>query len=326
MSAPALQLGASSTGGPAPSPIAVLRRGGRSFHFAGRLLDSRRRNDAARLYRFCRYLDDCVDESRDPERARRRLDQVRVALTHGRTSVPWIADFLALADQHQLDLEAARQLTVGLEEDLQPVAVSDMDQLLVYAYRVAGTVGMMMTGVLGAPDARAVPHAIDLGIAMQLTNVARDVVEDARRGRRYLPDETLSRLPVASLARGGPEVREPGRRAVRRVLSTAERYYRSAEQGLAFLPTSRERFAILVAARVYREIGTELARQAHEPWRGRAIVGPRRKLTIAIQCALSLTSRGGLRRRPEAHDGRLHAPLRGLPGVSPGGSLSEEVA
>lgn len=297
-----------------PRPAALLRRHGRSFHFAGHFLPSAPRRRATRLYAFCRWVDDLVDEDQATGGGDwdNPLEPIVQGLAAQETALPRLADFLALARETGIPMAAPRHLLEGLRLDQGTVAIADEDALRRYAYRVAGSVGVMMAAVLGLEDRRGFAHAIDLGIAMQLTNMARDVAEDARRGRRYLPANWFepARVPesTADLARCEPAIRQ----ATRRLLAMAESYYASGEAGLAWLP-SRVRPGIRIAARVYREIGTMIERQNHSPLAPRARVPAWRKAAIAWR-GLTVPSfrRGGWNQPVAAHNHALHAGFHDL--------------
>jgi phytoene synthase len=153
---------------------------------------------------------------------------------------------------------------------------------------------------------------------MQLTNIARDVDEDARRGHRYLPEAWVGPVTPQQIVDPDPETKHILRQASRRLLDRAEIYYRSADHGLGHLP-ARARFAILVAGRVYRQIGVSIARQDHAPWQGRARVSRPEKLQVAAGAALSFLGRPHLHARDAVHDRTLHEALAGLPGTHPAG-------
>ncbi len=294
---------------------AVLSRHGRSFHFASKLLDPETALHSARLYRFCRYVDDIADESNDAVTAMRRLDGIAEMLQGGESADPVVADFLALARRCEIPIEAALELVTGVRSDLDEVRFADEQDLLRYCYRVAGTVGLMMCGVLGVRDPRALPFAIDLGIAMQLTNIARDVGEDASNGRRYLPASMLGDVDPDAIRAPNAELELRLARAVEQLLSLAEQYYVSGQRGLVFLPR-RARLGIRVAARVYRRIGKRLRRLRFASWRSRAVVPFWQKLLVASK-ALVLEFLARLTARPETHDPLLHRELSGLFGANP---------
>lgn len=294
----------------------VLARHGRSFHFASRFLGREHAGRAARLYAFCRRVDDIADCSADRGAARERLTGIARDLALDRRTDPLVADLLELADSTRLSVAAAQELVAGVRSDVGRVELWDADDLLRYSYRVAGTVGLMMCAVLDAHDIRARPFAIDLGIAMQLTNVARDVIEDARAARRYLPGVWIDHASPEDIARAPARLHEPLRAGVRRILRLAEIYYDSGESGLVYLPP-RAGLAIRVAARLYRAIGTELERRDHAPWLGRAAVPTARKLVIAAGASLECGRSWGSARLGVEHGSSLHRALAGLPGANP---------
>ncbi|MFP4282111.1 MAG: phytoene/squalene synthase family protein [Opitutales bacterium] len=294
---------------------ASLRRHGKTFAFAGRLLPGSQLDACAQLYAFLRRADDAVDTASDGGEARRALARCfdewreRAAWDPAGAGVPGVR----FADPAcaQAALEAFFE---GLAADLESCRLADERALRHYAYRVAGTVGLLMADLLGTTHPAARWHAIDLGIAMQLTNIARDVCEDAARGRQYLPVEWIGEPSMDGLARGDPVLLEPLRKAVARLLALAEPYYESGTAGLAWLPV-RARGAIFVAAGLYREIGQTLAARDHAVWEGRAIVPRGRKRWLLGALAGRLAGSGvGWGRRP-THAAALHAGLEGLPAV-----------
>ncbi|MDP4823237.1 MAG: squalene/phytoene synthase family protein, partial [Aestuariivirgaceae bacterium] len=236
----------------------MLRRNGRSFHFASRFLGKRHGERAARLYALCRAIDDLADEAPDAALADARLDLLSQAIAAGDNADPIASAALALHTDTGFPLGALQALISGVRSDLEPVAIPDEAALVDYAYSVAGTVGLMMCSVLDVDDPKAAPFAVDLGIAMQLTNIARDVGADALLGRRYLPAIWVGDISPAMLSAPGGALEDSAIIAVKRTLQLAERYYESGEAGLGFLPP-RARLAILTAARVYRAIGKRIA-------------------------------------------------------------------
>lgn len=296
----------------------VLSTHARSFRWASRFLPPESRDDAAIVYAFCRLVDDLADEAPDVERADVELSLLEAELCCSNHPRPLVAEFLDVVRRTQMDVRSALELIAGVRSDLGEVRVRHDADLLRYCYRVAGTVGLMMCSVLGVEDSDAHPHAIDLGVAMQLTNICRDVLEDAERGRVYLPASRLQRLGVEhqELIDGNAD-RAAVAAVVRDVLSLAESYYASADFGMHFIP-ARSRLAIVVASRLYRGIGLKL-------WRGRngdALAGrtwvtwPGKLALVGLSFAhFARPTIMGLADRP-AHDRRLHHALRGLPGVS----------
>ncbi len=295
----------------------VFRRKARTFWWASRLLPRTARDDAATVYAFCRMVDDMGDEADDPSTAELALEALSNEVD-GRTQPrPIVAELRAAAERLGLPMEAAAELIAGVRGDLGLVRVADDAELVRYCYRVASTVGLMMCGVLGVRCREALPHAIDLGIAMQLTNICRDVAEDAERGRVYLP---ASRLRAAGI---DPEevvrgTADPERLVlvVRSVLALADRYYRSADGGMRDIPW-RFRPAILVASRTYRAIGVRLRRRRPGAAPGRVVVPWPEKLAWSATAMAASLRPAILGITPRwAHDRALHQALRGLPGAN----------
>jgi len=285
--------------------IDKLRKHGKSFFFASLFLSERQRHLAARLYSFCRWLDDIADDTPDKDVARARLFEIKQALWEGRADCPQLDDFLELQSELGIPVHYPMHLVDGLLSDLEQVALKDNEALIRYAYRVAGVVGLMMCPVLGA-DEKGKPHAIDLGIAMQLTNIARDVLEDAHMGRRYLPG-TLCHYSAQQIAKAPLYVREHVKEAIYRILELAETYYISGQKGLVYLP-ARSRTAIAVAANVYREIGVKLKQNQCQYWLGRTHISLPQKSVVACKTLFSIPASAN----QSGHNQVLHQPIKGL--------------
>ena len=298
----------SSTAKSIEPAVSVLAHHGKSFRFAGRFLDKRQLEDCARLYRFCRFVDDLVDETSDADATQVELDFLKRDLELCYSSEPVVQDFINLASQCQMQSDVILELIRGIESDLQPVLIGTDAELLRYCYRVAGTVGLLMCDVLGVHDPKAKAHAIDLGIGMQLTNIARDVQEDAGMGRRYVPAQWLGEIAPQALSNPSTWQSELLVESAQRLLALAELYYESGNAGLRFLPP-RVRQGITVAASVYREIGLVIAARGFDVSSGRAYVGLPRKLLVACRALLFDPCA-----QPYApHHSSLHVHLKGLP-------------
>lgn len=300
---------------PVHDPRATMAQHGRSFHHAARLLGPTHAARAARLYTWCRTLDDLADDAASPAdraAASQRLGALRTALLTEDGRDPLAAPLLDLCDEVAGDPRPAITLVAGVRSDLGRVALPDERALVRYSHAVAGTVGLLMLPVLGVHHPAARPFAVDLGIGMQLTNIARDVVEDAHRGRRYLPATWVGDLTPDQLERADPATRAVVRAGVARLLGLAEHYYASAEAGLVHLPL-RPRAAIRVATRVYRRIGRRLARRDHDVWAGRTVVPAAMRGAVTLG-ALAAEVRPG--DPTPVHDPALHRHLTGSVGVA----------
>jgi phytoene synthase len=258
-----------------------LKGGSKSFHAASLLLPAGFRADATALYAFCRLADDAIDDQADPTAAlvglRARLDAVYEGQP---TSHPADRALAAVVRRHALPRALPEALLEGFAWDAEGRRYEGLDGVIAYSSRVAGAVGAMMAVLMGARDPAMLARASDLGVAMQLTNIARDVGEDAAAGRLYLPLAWLREAgvdPEAFLAR--PVATPALAGVVRRLLDVAEDLYRRADSGIARLPW-RCRPGIYAARVLYREIGREVLRRHCDSVSGRAVVSGRRKLTL----------------------------------------------
>lgn len=291
----------------------IMRRNGKSFWFASLFLPRTIAADAAELYAFCRRMDDLADENDDPE-AVTRLNSVRFDLQNGSSNDPSVQALLSLARRYSLDLRVADHLVQSFVADAATrLHLATEQELIRYCFGVAGTVGLMMSSIVGADPLQAHLHAIDLGIAMQMTNIARDVLEDARNGRRYLPGRWVQNLSPAAIVSEDLTSRECVSAAILRLLDLADRFYASAAYGFRYIP-ARSRPAIEIAATVYREIGISLRRGGVQWWGARAVVPSSRKAVLA---ATVLLGAGPMTHLPltDSSD-EIHQPIVGLPGAA----------
>lgn len=289
--------------------IETLKQHGRSFYFASHLLEPRYRNRAARLYAFCRYIDDLADESEDSVVALAELARIRTQLAAARSQNPLTLDMVALMQETAMPADPVMSLIKGVESDLQGLEIYSQTDLINYAYSVAGTVGLMMSIVLDVRHEHAWPFAIDLGIAMQLTNIARDIGEDASKHRIYLPTAWIGKIDPREIRNPDMQLQQALQTSTERILDLAEDYYRSGLSGLHYLP-KQARAAILVAAQVYREIGQLIRQSGYNSWDRRAVVSWPRKLSCATSSLLRylLMDR---KNQTSLHNRSLHAALTG---------------
>ena len=293
---------------------AILKKHGRSFYWASVFLPADTRHQAAALYGFCRRVDDAVDEAPDEHVANENISEMEQLLAEPKD------EFSALFKQLRecgLGLEPARQLLLGVKSDLDRVQVQDEAELLLYCYRVAGTVGLMMCPVLNVRDPRAWGYAIDLGIGMQLTNICRDVLEDAENDRLYLPQAWFQNSLTTAHIVSDPQKAVEISANVLRALEVAESHYRSAIEGLVYIP-SRTRLAICIALTLYREIG----RRIEKHWegnslRGRMFVSGTQKIVCVIR-GVGLYIKTLFSRKPRTNQSiaKTHRVLSAMPGVS----------
>lgn len=263
-----------------------IRRHSRSFSFASRLLPTATRSDVERLYAWCRWCDDGVDAALSPAMAAAFVDRATsdLRLIAG-GSEPIAAESLWLATlvrRHDLSIPAAEALLAGMQSDLTPAADFHVADLMRYCFRVAGAVGVLMCPLLGLRDRRFLPHAAALGMGMQLTNIARDVGEDWRRSRCYLPVEWTGGLPPGNAAPDAERVRG----GVRRVLDVADGFYKAGDSGIVALDADA-RLAVRAASNIYRAIGTRIRQRGYRVLEERARVSALGKLGLFARAALA---------------------------------------
>lgn len=300
----------------------AIRHHSKSFALASRLLPPRARDEAVVLYAWCRYADDAVDEAPPgtAPAALARLDAELDAIYAGvPQSDPVLAAFAALVQRSHLPEHYPRELVAGMRMDVQGTRYDDTHTLLRYCYRVASTVGLMMCHVMGLRDDGRSPrialhHAAHLGIAMQITNICRDIAEDWTRGRRYLPADLLaagadiepsSEPSAESSPTLPPALAAPFAAAMRALIDRADAHYYQGDRGLIALPW-RSALAVAAARHIYRDIGRLIAARGYDPTAGRVWTSKPRKLvlvgrallTIAASAPrrvwLALTGRGGV--------------------------------
>ena len=261
--------------------LATLRHGSRTFLAASRLLPPKVRDAACSLYAFCREADDEIDLGDDPTQAHARLTARLACIYEGRPGPSPADRALARVVAHYGIPRALPQaLLEGFAWDAAGRQCESEFDLLAYASRVAGSVGVMMALLMGRRAPAVLARAADLGIAMQLTNVARDVGEDARAGRLYLPRDRLRAAgldPDSWLER--PVFDEAIGSTVARVLEIAEGLYRRADAGIAQLPLGC-RPGVGAARALYSAIGDEVKRRGLDSVSGRAFVPPARRLVL----------------------------------------------
>ncbi len=260
----------------------AIRGGSKSFYAASMLLPRAVRDRAYALYGFCRLADDAVDEGEDAAAAcdmlTQRLDQIYAGAPG---DSPIDRAFADVVEECGVPKALPAALIEGFAWDADGRHYESLSDVRAYGARVASSVGAMMSLVMGARSAEALARACDLGVAMQLTNIARDVGEDARSGRLYLPRAWFAEArldPDAWLATPAfePRIGE----MVRRLLAEADRLYARARPGVALLPRSC-RPAIHAASRIYREIGVEAAKAGFDTVNRRVVTSKSRKLALA---------------------------------------------
>jgi phytoene synthase len=232
----------------------ILKKHAKSFYFAGLLLDRKTLNDAAILYAFCRQLDDAADQED-------QQDQLGYLIADYKKEAPddlINKEFRKLQNTYQLDQKFIDDLIVGVSSDINFRQPKDLGNLITYSYQVAGTVGALMAKILGANHDHAWKFAIDLGIGMQITNISRDIKEDAENGRIYIPENMLpNNFKAQDITNGSND--ELILNVTKQLLDIAEKYYQSGFDGIYYIP-KKNKFSILIAGILYNSIGKKIIR------------------------------------------------------------------
>ncbi|WP_375461378.1 phytoene/squalene synthase family protein [uncultured Enterovirga sp.] len=295
-----------------------IRTGSKSFAAASRLFDPRMRESAVMLYAWCRHCDDVIDDQQlgfrhagqGADKASVRLDRLeaatRAALAGKPTDEPAFAALQEVVRRHAIPEWQPLQHLAGFRMDVEGRRYETLADMLDYAYHVAGIVGVMMAEIMGVREPAILDRASDLGIAFQLTNIARDIVDDAGAGRVYLPSAWLAEAGIPPGDVADPRNREALAGLASRLVAEAEPYYASAAVGIRHLPP-RAAWAVGAASRIYRAIGTEITRLGPRAWDRRVSTSGLAKLGHVAAAGPAVlgrfsrdeqTSRARLYRRP----------------------------
>ena len=277
----------------------AMAKGSSSFRLASRMFGRRLREDVWQLYAWCRYCDDEIDGQdhghgaetlSDAERTA-RLDRLRrrtlAALAGEAVAEPAFQAFQQVALKHRLDAAWPLEMLDGFALDVDKASYPTIDATLRYCWGVAGVVGVMMASIMDVTDDAVLRRAQDLGLAFQITNICRDIAEDAANGRVYLPADRLAEAglspdpKVVASAVGSAALFA----VAREMLELADRYYGSAREGVRFLPF-RAAVAIAAARGIYREIGRRIVRQGPTALAGR--------VKVPTLVMLALVARGSI--------------------------------
>jgi phytoene synthase len=252
-----------------------LKKHGKSFYWASFFLPKRNKDAATKLYSICRFFDDLADDNNE--------DQTKILTGEFKK----ICDDLShpineFFTSHNLSIKILGDLVDGLVKDQTDVRIKNEKELIQYAYQVAGTVGLMMSPLIMVNNNKANKHAIDLGIAMQLTNIARDIYEDALMNRIYLPQDWISNTDISELTdiSSNKDLIQI-KSAIKKLILLSETYYKNGFAGMRYIPL-KTRLAIFFAAKIYRAIGQKIKKNRYEYSYKRIYVSTIEKLFITF--------------------------------------------
>lgn len=259
----------------------------KSFYFSSQILPARKKWDTFALYSFCRYADNIVDNPRSRadaelfEEVASVSRELQIAYRRGESEHPVLKSFIEVVKRRSIPIEYALDLLDGVKMDLLKNRYETFAELYEFAYRVAGVVGLMMTYVLGFSHKDALIYAEKLGIAMQLTNILRDIREDKNMHRIYLPLKDFREFGITEEDIINERFSPNMYRFMKFQVERAHRYFDEAQPGIALLDQD-SRFAITSASRIYRGILSRIEHNGYNPYLGRAFVSQGKKFGILV--------------------------------------------
>lgn len=262
----------------------------KSFYFSSFALPRQKRMRAYALYAFCRHLDDRVDKARTPQEVDEAIVELEAFVDRvcgngpvagERRQLPWLDAFLDTTQVCQVPRSYYRDLLHGVRLDRGEVEVQNWPELKEYCYYVASVVGLMMTRIFELEDRSQEPRAVELGLAMQLTNILRDVGEDLRMGRVYLPKDELARYGLDRAFLGRGQVTPEWREFMRFQIERAREAYLSSEAGIAALPSDGSRRTVWLMRTIYAGILDAIERTDYD------VFSARRHVPLARKCLLA---------------------------------------
>ena len=259
-----------------------LKREGKSFYWASFFLPKSSKKNAGILYSICRYFDDIADNYSEDQTGYLKKSIEEIKNNEGNK----INIFLK---KNKINNSIFIDLINGLILDQKKIRIQNKDELIRYSYHVAGTVGLMMSKIIGVNNEKAKKSAIDLGIGMQLTNIARDVYEDSKMKRIYLPANWIPNISLKYLSdinELSSEKDEKVSHAIHKVISLSEKFYENGFAGLKYIPIST-RLGIFIAANIYRGIGIKIKSKKNKYIRERVYLNVFEKSMITIRSVVS---------------------------------------
>ena len=263
----------------------------KSFYLATCLLPRYKRWATFALYGFCRHIDNLTDNPRErtEQEIRHELSyleaELKTAFRTGESEHPIVGPFISVAKEYGISLEYPLHLIKGVQMDTSINRYETFDDLYLFAYRVAGVVGLMMTPLLGHNNADAMKYAEKLGIAMQITNILRDIKEDKDMNRIYLPLEEIRMFGLEEKDFFEEKISANFKNLMKYQVDRAHQYYDEADKGIKMLDRDAQ-FAIYSASKIYRGILKKIELRNYNPFEGRVFVPQPKKLQILVGEAL----------------------------------------
>jgi len=279
----------------------IIQKYGKTFYWASFFLEESVKLKLFSIYAFCRKIDDLVDSDD------KKLDKYLKENFHKITE-----KVAGLEKKFHPSKDIINQFMLGQQSDLSHKQPKSINELIIYCYRVAGIVGLMVCDALGVKDTKKRLYAIDLGIAMQLTNICRDIQEDAAMGRVYLPQSLVGKLKPNEISNPNKIIFKRINLCQRKLLNLADKYYESAEHAIPFLP-GKTVLAIRLASKIYQAIGRKIINKNISYLEGRVFITKYQKLQITLINVFSIKKSYN---KLIMHKISMHRAIKHLPGAN----------
>ena len=287
----------------------LMRKHGKTFYWASFFLDKSKMQAIYSIYSFCRKVDDMVDEAKTPDIAKKRLLIFMEAWKKGK-SHPVINLLSDIPKEKWPNQKLVKNFLNGQISDIKFSSFKSEKSLISYCYKVAGTVGLMVCDIFGVKDKKMRYFAIDLGIAMQLVNISRDIYEDSLRNRVYMPESLIGKYSAKEIANPNEETARKIDEARKKIIKLANIYFDSASKAIDHLPKGAS-LAVKLASALYQQIGYQLINAQYVHNEKRCYVSNFSKFLITLGIIKKyLTS---FKEEMKPHNENLHKLIRNLP-------------
>ena len=288
----------------------LMRKHGKTFYWASFFLDNVKMQAIYSIYSFCRKIDDMVDEAKNLKIAKKKLLIFMDAWSKER-SHPVISVLNNIPKENWPNQNLVKMFLNGQMSDIKFTSFKSEKALIIYCYQVAGTVGLMVCDIFGVKDKKMRYFAIDLGIAMQLVNISRDIYEDSLRNRIYLPENLIGKYSSKEIANPKKEATIKIDLARKKIINLANIYFYSASQAIDYLPRGAG-LAVKLASALYQQIGNQLIRTQYQYKEKRCYVNTFSKVLITLKIITKFFVTFKVKLNP--HNKNLHKYITNLPG------------
>ena len=271
-----------------PSELKIKKRA-KTFYFASLFFSKKKQEDISILYTFCRYIDDLGDNPQIKKTtAKEQIDLIKNHIINRSSDIPIVKDFLILMGKYNINITTPLHLISGVSSDLSKVRIKNYKELMIYSYKVAGTVGLMMCKLMEISDADLNKKGILLGIAMQLTNIIRDINEDLQNDRIYFPIQFLSfKFSNIDEIKKNNKLKKKFSNDLFSLIENSNKIYATSWLGIKKLPL-KYRIPIGVASNLYQEIGLEIMKNAFCIWEKRIYIAKFSKMFLSLGTIFSI--------------------------------------